>query len=69
MVINKKATEKQKFVEVLFVGTVFVGTMFVISSNDLVTASLISSNVMPQSSIILTKYLSFLQLHVAQLQI
>ena len=54
-IINKKAIEIKKLVEVLFVGTVFVETIFIVS--------IVSSHITTESSIMLPKYLPFLQLH------
>ena len=56
------------FAEMLLVGKAFVRTVFVVSLYDLATASIISSHVITESWIILTKYLPFLQLYVAGFQ-
>ena len=63
MVNDKKTSKIQKFciVEVVFVSLKFVGKVFV--------SSIISSYVITESSIILAKYFSFSQLHVAGFQI
>ena len=47
----------------------FVGIVFVSSTYDLASASIISPDVITESSIIFAKYLPFLQLHVAGFQI
>ena len=68
IVINKKASKISKyfvlqvaFLSSKFVGTVFVGTVFVVF--------IIQSHVITELSAILAKYLLFLQLHVAGLEI
>ena len=66
MVINKRATKIQKFVEALFVGTVDAGTVVV---GIVFVSFVISSQVITESSTILAKYLPFSQLHVAGFQI
>ena len=69
MVISKNASKIKKFcvLKVAFFSLKFV------SSNDLAAASslydsIISSHVIAESSIILAKYFSFSQLHVAGFQ-
>ena len=47
----------------------FVVTVFVSSSYSLASASIISPHIITELPIILAKYLSFSQLHVAQFQI
>ena len=61
MIINKKTSKIYKFFEILFVGTVFVKTLFVVS--------IILSQVITELSIILSKYLPFLEIHIAGFQI
>ena len=61
MVINQKVSTKQQLFDVIIVRIVFAETVFV--------GSIISSHVMTELSIILAKYLLFLQLHVAGFQI
>ena len=66
MVINKKVSKISKFVKVVFVGTDFVK---VLSVGTVFVASVISSHVMIETSMILPSYLSFLHPHVAGFQI
>ena len=62
MIINKMASKIKKFVFYrLFLSLKFVEIVFV--------SSIISSHVITESSIILAKYLPFLQLHVEGFQI
>ena len=65
----KRLVKNKKNVEELFARMVFVGIVFVSLSENLATAFIISSNVMTDSSIILTKYFSFLHPHVVAFQI
>ena len=60
MTINKKASKISKFLEALLVRTLFAGTVFV--------SLIISLHIMTESSIILSKYLPLLQIHVAGFQ-
>ena len=63
MIINKKASKIQKFclLQVIFFSLKFVGIVFV--------SSVISSQAITESLIIIAKYFPFLQLHVAGFQI
>ena len=47
----------------------FVETVFISLSFDLASASIVSARVITESSVILAKYLPFLPLHKAALQI
>ena len=71
MVINKSVTKIQKVcvLQVIFFSLKFVETVFVLSLFDLTTTSIISSNVITESSIILGKYLLFSQSHVEEFRI
>ena len=71
MVINKNASKIQKFCvsHVAFFTLKFIGIVFLSSSNELVSASIILSHIITEFSVILTKYLTFSQLHVAGFQI
>ena len=71
MVINKSVTKIQKVcvLQVIFFSLKFVETVFVFSLFDLTTTSIISSNVITESSIILGKYLLFSQSHVEEFRI
>ena len=53
----------------LFFSLKFVGAVFVFESYKLASASIISSHVIAESSIVLPKYIPLLQLHVAGFQI
>ena len=57
MVINKNVSKIKKIFVSHLVSLKFIGKVFV-------SASIISSHVITESSIILAKYLPFLQLHV-----
>ena len=65
MAINKKASKIQEFfvLQIAFFSLKFVETIFVSSS------SIISSNIITESSIIIAKYLPFSQLHVAGFEV
>ena len=58
---QKFVNKIQKFAEVRFAGTVFVGTILVVST--------ISSHVIIESSVTLSIYLTFSQLHIAGFEI
>ena len=71
MVINKKAVKKKKkfvFYKLYVFSLKFVGIVFVSSLFDSACASIIPSHVITESSIMLTNYFSFSQLHVARFQ-
>ena len=65
MVLIKKASKVQKsfVLQIAFFSLKFVGTIFVSST------SIISSHRFTESSVMLAKYLPFLQIDVAELQI
>ena len=67
MVINKKTSKIQKFVEITFLGTAFFEILFAgtISIEVLFVASMISSHVITESPITFPTYLPFLQVHEA----
>ena len=71
MVINKNASKIQKYcvLQVMYFSLKFVETVFAFSPFDLTTTSIISSNVIAESSIILGKYLLFSQVHVEEFRI
>ena len=71
MVFNKKASKLYKFcvLQVVFFSLQFVGIVFVSSSFDLVSASIISSHVITELTVILAKYFPFSQLHIEEFQI
>ena len=70
MISNKKASKIKKFLFCrLILSLKFVGTVSVSSPYDLASASIISSHIIPELSIILAKHLPFSQLHVAGFQI
>ena len=70
MVINKKASKIQKFVEMFFVGIGFFWKSFcrITFFGMVFVTYIISSHVITESSIILARYLSFSQAHVAGFQ-
>ena len=55
--------------QVIFCSLKFFGIVFAFSLFDLALASIISSHVITESSVILAKYFSFLQLHEEGIQI
>ena len=70
VVINKKASKIQKFVEMFFVGIGFFWKSFcrITFFGMVFVTYIISSHVITESSIILARYLSFSQAHVAGFQ-
>ena len=68
MLINKNASKICNVFTGCFFSLKFVGTV-VTSLYDLGSASIISSHVIAESSILLAKYFGFLQLHVAEFEI
>ena len=67
MAIKKKASKKYKFCILQDIKT--YNNLYVSSSFDLTSVSIISSNEIAESPIILAKYFLFSQLHVAGFQI
>ena len=67
MVINKKASKTYNFfvLQVIIFSLKFVGTVLfeVLFAETVFVTSIISSHVTTESSVLLAKYLQFLQLH------